>query len=100
MSVNSTLADLCGTVSNGTSFAYNGYSLPLSPYMTVGGATYYGVACGVTDILDEGDDDASGMPKATLIAIILSASAILLFIAALVIWKCKSNEKNSNSGNI
>ena len=96
VSVNSTLADLCGSVSNGTSFAYNGYSLSLSSYMTVGGATYYGVACGVTDSSD--DDEASGLSTAILVAIILSSTAILLFIVALVVWKCKSNEKSSNSG--
>ena len=46
--INATAYSLCDSVLNGTSYSYNGYTLTLSPYMTVDNEAYYGVTCGAT----------------------------------------------------
>ena len=46
--VNATAYSLCDSVLNGTSYSFNGYTLTLSPNMTVDNESYYGDTCGAT----------------------------------------------------
>ena len=44
--VNSTAYSLCETISNSTSYMFDGYTLTLDSYMTIDNQTFYGVECG------------------------------------------------------
>ena len=44
--VNATAYSLCDSISNSTSYSFDGYDLTLSSYMTVNNQSYYGVTCG------------------------------------------------------
>ena len=44
--VNTTAYAVCDSISNSTSYSFNGYDLTLSSFMTVNNQTYYGVTCG------------------------------------------------------
>lgn len=45
-SVNSTVYAVCSSIQGGQTYSFNGQALSLTSYLTVGGATYYGVTCG------------------------------------------------------
>ena len=44
--VNATAYSMCDSISNSTSYSFDGYDLTLSSYMTVNNQSYYGVTCG------------------------------------------------------
>lgn len=44
--VTSALSSVCHNIANGTTLTYGGTTLTFSPYMSVNGASYYGVTCG------------------------------------------------------
>ena len=46
--VNATAYSVCESISNSTSYTFNGYTLSLSEYMTINNQTFFGVSCGVT----------------------------------------------------
>ena len=46
--VNSTAYSLCESISNATTYTFDGYTLTLDQYMTIDNQTFYGVTCGVT----------------------------------------------------
>ena len=44
--VNATAYAMCDSISNATSYSFDGYDLSLSSFMTVNNQTFYGVTCG------------------------------------------------------
>ena len=44
--VNATAYSMCDSISNSTSYSFDGYDLTLSSFMTVNNQTFYGVTCG------------------------------------------------------
>lgn len=45
-SVNTTVYAVCNSIQSGQTYSFNGTSLSLAGYLTVGGTVYYGVTCG------------------------------------------------------
>ncbi|XP_060573258.1 fibrocystin-L-like isoform X2 [Ruditapes philippinarum] len=87
-SVNSTAYSLCDSIYNKTAYSYNGYSLTLSPYLTINNQTYYGVTCG-----EISDDEDEGLATYLIIIIVLLCLLAVIAVAAVVIWKCSVKPK-------
>ncbi|XP_053372863.1 fibrocystin-L-like [Mercenaria mercenaria] len=87
--VNSTAYSLCDSIYNQTSYSYNGYSLTLSPYLTINNQTYYGVTCG--DLSEEDEDE--GLAVYLIVIIVLLCLLVTIAVVVVVIWKCTVKPK-------
>nr|KAG5688250.1 hypothetical protein BaRGS_015796 [Batillaria attramentaria] len=80
--VDSAIDDMCGFISNGTTFTFGGSAVAPSPYLTVDGRQYYGVSCGPVD-----KDD--GLHPGIIAAIVIACVVLILLLVVVLLWKLK-----------
>ncbi|KAK7468043.1 hypothetical protein BaRGS_00036747 [Batillaria attramentaria] len=80
--VDSAIDNMCGFISNGTTFTFGGSAVAPSPYLTVNGRQYYGVSCGPVD-----KDD--GLHPGIIAAIVIACVVLILLLVVVLLWKLK-----------